>query len=565
MPTIRAWPFLLLSASAPAAAETYPAGTPVDEALVVDLTPDGFDSLTDVIPTLLPSGISIDPIGDGYEGAFGECWLGGYEYALENMWISLEVGDAQIVPQDGYITLDLAIDIQVNDPSDTFELYTMLECIEDTCDGHVEPFTVTASTLIDLRIVTGDDGRPVIDANVGDLDVDYTLSGSQINLDNCAIGTVEDILGIFGLSIFDLVLTIADGFIDDAISSFVPEIETLIEDASSEVYIEETLDLDGVTADLLLYPHEIRIREEGLRITMAGMLDAGEPADCIAAYDAGGSYYVASDSPDIGAGPGAHHAGIFLSDEFGNQALYALWRAGLLCQNVDSELTGGFAIDTNLLGVLAGETFDPYFSSAKPMLIVTRPAMPPELSFTADTDVAVNVQQLGLDFYADLDHRQARLMGVDVDLDAGVNLPFDPMTGTLGLELNLSGDNVDATVSHNDLVPSANGEIEASLPGVFDTLVGPIVAGLLGETTFPLPSLEGIGLTALSVDAAGDSADWLALYANVGAVSYESAGCDEESGGCELGCGAVGPSPGRFALFGLPLMVVAIRRRSPHA
>jgi hypothetical protein len=478
------------------------------------------------------------------------------------MWISLTVSDAQIVPRDGYITLDLSVDIQVNEPSDTFELYTMLECIEDTCDGHVEPFTVSVETLIDMQVAIGDDGRPVIETNVGDLSVDYTLTGSQINLDNCAIGTVEDILGIFGLSIFDIVLSLAGGFIDDAIESFVPEIEALIEDASSAAYIEQEVDLGGVTADLAIYPHEIRIREEGLRLTMAGLFDAGEPAACIAEYDAGGSYHLASDTPDIGSGPGAHHAGIFLSDEFGNQALYSLWRAGLLCQVVDSELTDGFAIDTNLLGLLADDTFDPFFPTPGPMLIVTRPAAPPELAFSSEDDIGIAIQQLGLDFYAELDHRQARVMGVEVGLDAGLNLPFDPSTGTLGLDIVLSGENVDATISHNDLAAEANGDIEAALPGLFDTLVGPIVGSLLGETSFPLPSLEGIGLVSLSVDAAGDSADWLGLYANIGEVPYEAAGCDDSSEGCEVGCGAAGPSPGRFALFGLPLLVVAIRRRT---
>ncbi len=562
MTASRFWLGLLLCVAPPAAAETYPAGTPVDEALIVDLTPDGFDSLTDVLPSLLPAGISVDPIGDGYEGAFGECWLGGYEFALEDMWISLAVSDAQIVPRDGYITLDLSVDIQVNQPSDTFELYTMLECIEDTCDGYVEPFTVSMDTLIDMRVSVGEDGRPVIDTNVGDISVDYTLTGSQINLDNCAIGTVEDILGFFGLSIFDLVLSLAGGFIDDAIESFVPEIEALIAEASSGAYIEQEVDLGGVTADLVIYPHEIRIREEGLRLAMAGLFDAGEPADCIAAYDAGGSYHIASDAPDIGAGPGAHHAGIFLSDEFGNQALYALWRAGLLCQVVDSELTDGFAIDTNLLGLLADETFDPFFPTPGPMIIVTRPEVPPELTFSSENDVAVTIQQLGLDFYGELSHRQARIMGVAVDLEAGLDLPFDNTTGALGVEIALSGDNVDATITHNDLAAEANASIEAALPSLFDTLVGPIVGSMLGESSFALPSLEGLGLVSLSIDSAGDSADWLGLYANIGLVSYEAGGCDESSEGCELGCGAVGPSPGRFALFALPLVVVLLRRRS---
>jgi len=557
---------LLLLLGMPAAAETYPAGEPVDEAVVVDLTPEGFDAVTDVLPTLLPSGISIDPIGDGYEGAFGECWLGGYEYSLENMWIDLSVGDAAIVPHDGYISIDLDINIAINDPSDPFELYTMLECLDDTCDGYVDPFTVSASTIIDMRVVTGDDGLPGIEANVGDVSVDYTLSGTDINLDNCAIGTVEDILNIFGLSIFDIVLSFAGGFIDDAVAGFIPEIEALIEEATGTVYIEEELDLGGAVAELVIYPHEIRIREEGLRLAMAGMVDAGEPADCIAEFDPGGSYHMASDTPDIGSGPGAHHAGIFLSDEFGNQAIYALWRAGLLCQVVDSELTGGISLDTNLLlGILAGESFKELFPEPQPMVILTRPAQSPELVFSGANDVDLSIQQLGLDFYAELEHRQSRTIGVDLAADIGINLPFDGTTGTLALDLDLAGENFDALVTHNDFVPSANADIEAALPGMVDTLVGPMVAGLLGETTFPLPAIEGLGLTAMSVDAAGDSADWLGLYASVGAVSYEAAGCDDESGGCDMGCGAVGPSPGRFALFGLPLFVVALRRRQERA
>ena len=559
----RLWPSLLIAAAAPAAAETLPTGEPVDEAVVIDLTPDGLDAVTSVIPELLPTGISIDPINEGYEGAFGECWLGGYELSLTNMWIGLSVDNAAFIPRDGYLEIDLDIGIAINEPSDTFELYTMLECIDDTCDGYVDAFTVSASTVVDLRIVTGEDGLPALDANVGSVSVDYDLRGEDINLDNCAIGTVEDVFNFLGLSLYDIILSFAGGFIDDAIAGFVPEIEALIEDAAGGIYIEEELELGDATANLLIYPEEIRIREEGLRFTMAGSVQAAEPADCIAQVDPGGSYYFASDTPAIGEGPGAHHAGVFVSDEFGNQALYELWRAGLLCQVVDSELTGGFNIDTNLLGLLTAEGFSELFPDPVPMLIVTRPDSPPELEFSGENDVAVNIQDLGLEFYADLDHRQARVVGVDLNTDIGLDLPFDATTGTIGLGLTISGDRVDAVVTHNDLAPDATAEIEDSLPGMFDALVGPIVAGLLGETSFPVPTLEGIGLTGLSVDAAGASADWLGIYASVGPVSYESAGCDEEGGGCELGCGTVGPSPGRLALLGLPLIVVAFRRRDP--
>ena len=240
----RLWPSLLLVAAAPAAAETLPTGEHVEEAVVIDLTPEGLDALTGVIPELLPTGISLDPIEEGYEGLWGECWLGGYELSLTNMWIGLGINNAQFIPRDGYLEIALDIEIQINEPSDTFALYTMLECIDDTCDGHVEPFVVSADTVVDLRIVTGDDGLPAIDANVGSVTVDYDLNGEDIHLDNCAIGTVEDVLNLVGISLYDIILSFAGGFIDDAVAGFVPEIEALIEDAAGSIYIEEELALD---------------------------------------------------------------------------------------------------------------------------------------------------------------------------------------------------------------------------------------------------------------------------------------------------------------------------------
>ena len=43
---------------------TLPPGSVVENAVVVDVTPDGFDAITTVLPTLLPSEIPIDDIAD---------------------------------------------------------------------------------------------------------------------------------------------------------------------------------------------------------------------------------------------------------------------------------------------------------------------------------------------------------------------------------------------------------------------------------------------------------------------------------------------------------------------
>lgn len=548
-----------------AAFAVVPAGESITGAAAIDITPSGFEAVTGLIPTLLPPNLEVGALGDGYAGALGQCWLGGYEYGLNGLWVGISVTNADIIPRDGYLDILIEAQVQVNDPSDRFELYTELECIGDTCYGHVAPFDVSLSTRVDLSIIENPDGTRGLDANVGGITVDYSLTGSMIQLDECAIGTVEDVLNLVGLSIFDLILTFAGGFIDDAVAGFVPEIEALLEDNFSAVNIEQDVDLNGISAHVSLAPGEVQIKPEGLRIRMDGSLDVAEVASCIAAYDPGGSNAVDSPLPDIGsAGPDASpnpQLGVHLSDEFGNQALYSLWRGGLLCYTVDEELTG-FALDTNILGLLAGDTFDSLFPESRPIFIQTAPRTPPELVYNGDHDVALDIADLGLEFYAELDHRKSMIVAVDVNTEAGIDLALDSASGALGIEVALAGEDIVPVVTDNEFAPGAEADIEANFAGVFDTLVTPLLGSLLGDLAFNLPAISGFGLTSLEVSENGEAEDWLGVYAGIGAVSYGGAGCDSADGGCGGGCGVTGKPGGRLALLGvLPLAFVLARRR----
>jgi hypothetical protein len=164
-----------------------PAGESITGAAAIDITPSGFEAVTGLIPTLLPPNLEVDALGDGYEGALGQCWLGGYEYGLNGLWVGIAVTNADIIPRDGYLDILIEAQVQINDPSDRFELYTELECIGDTCYGHVAPFDVSLATRVDLSIVENPDGTRSLDANVGGISVDYSLTGSMIQLDECAI------------------------------------------------------------------------------------------------------------------------------------------------------------------------------------------------------------------------------------------------------------------------------------------------------------------------------------------------------------------------------------------
>ena len=559
----------LLGPGIASAQDLLPAGSPITDAVIVDVTPEGFDAVTGVIPSFLPGDIALDSLGDEYDGALGQCWLGGYGYEVSNMFIDIEIPYASIVPQNGYLDLTFDIQVAINDSSNPFYIWTTLECIDSTCDAYVEPFVATINTHIDMQVVEGPDG-PMLDANVGDLNLSYDLTGDNINLSGCALATVNNILDFFGLNLFDIVLSFAGGFIDDAIGDFAPQIEELLEDSFGAANIEQEIDLGGVVATLQIYPGDVEIRPDGMRLSMDGSMDA-DAAECVAQWDPGGSARVEGDLPAIGA-PGdgvdsGQHLGLLMSDEFGNQALYAIWRAGLLCQVVDEELTG-FSMNTALMSLFigddAGSTIAGLFEAPAPLLILTRPEAPPTLVYNGPNDVVVALEQLGLDFYGELDFRNARLMGVDLQTDVGINLPFDGTTGALAIEVGLSGEDLVPTVVSNEFAPGTDAAVGTAIKGLFDTLVAPILADQLGDLAFNLPGFDGLGLTALEVAPSGPEGDWLGIYANLGLVPYEAAGCDSEDGcggGCGGGCGNGGVVNGRLALLALPLGLIMIRRR----
>ena len=556
------------------AVASLPPGTIVEDAVVVDVTEAGFEAITSVLPTLLPSEIPIDDIGD--DGGI-------YEYALENMWIGITVDDATITPENGYLDVAIDLSIQVNASDDKFSIfYEILWVIGETCYGYIAPFEASITTQIGLSIYDMDgDGINDLDAEIMDISFDLDIDGANdINIDSCSISYIEEVLNFFGLSIWDIALTLAEPLLDSAIEGFLPDLEETIEDAFSQAQISDSFDLGGVVIDLELYPANIEIEPAGLRLGMNGGMSSDQAAECISEYDPGGSLSTVSDPPGLATAPSGvssdYHMGLLLSDDFGNQALYSLWRGGLLCYEITAEDDLlPIALDTSILGLLAGDAFSDLFPESKPLVIQTRPRKAPELDFASDHNVAVVVEDLGLEFYGELDHRQALILGLDLTANVGVDIDLDDTTGELGIEIDLGSDAVTGVVGINEFNPSANTDIEANFADVYETLVMGIVSGLLEDLVFPLPSMEGFGLTGLELSAAGSDEDWLGAYASVGIVSYDNGGCTDEDGGCSSedggcastsgceggGCATGGPSSGRWMAFSFAMLAAIFMRR----
>jgi len=514
---------------APLYASLHEPGALISKAVVADVTADGLSAVGDFVPALVPESIEIPDTGqdDGW-----------YSYQLSGAWASITVDDVAITPTDGVLYLDAGLTVWLNDASDPFDLeYEVLWVFGDTCHGRVEPFGANVLAAIYLTIVDGKDGMPTLDVTIGSFDVSYDLASEDIVLDDCGIGDLEEVLNWFGLSIYDLVLGYADDAIQDAISDATADLETMIEEAFASATIEETVELtDDASLDILLYPSDIEIATEGLRVVMDGSFDSGAAAECIEDYDPGGSPQTKSQPPAIGEAPTGiadFHAGILASDDALNQAMYAVWRAGLLCYTIDENFET-FPMSTSILGLLEGAEgdegqFDQLFPDPQDMAIITRPVSQPLAALDGAHAVDLEIDELGLDFFADLDHRKALVLGLDMDVTVGADMELDASTGELAAVLDLDPSNFGISVRSAELTPGVEEAIVENFGGLLDTILGAVLGGTLDGLTFSLPALEGLGLTSLEAGTAGSSGDWLGLYAQLGEVSY-GGGCSDKKG-----------------------------------
>jgi hypothetical protein len=507
-------------------AQDWAPGEQIEEALALQITRSGFESAAGLVSVLIPGNIALDTVKMSTSCGFVDC----YAIEFRDAWVGIQITDARLTPGNGVIDLDMDLLVQINESSDRFDLYIEILGIGDTCHGWVEPFPVNAMTTIAMQIVTNSDGTKSVDAIVGSLQVAHSLTGDDINLESCAIGTLEEVLNFFGLSLYDLVIGQLDSVLNDAIQDAVPDLEAALEDAFAAASIHETIAIGDTELQLDLEPNDLTITPDGMEILLAGAAVA-EPSECVAAFDPGGSLKTLTSVPGINSAQGA--AAVLLSDDFANQALYSLWRGGVLCYTLDD--SGSLPLNTAILGLLAGEAFDPFFPTSQPIVMATKPASPPVVSFDGQHDITAEIPALGLDIFAELDGRWARLIGLSLDVVIGIDLNFDNTTGVLGIELFFDPEEIGVDVTFNELAPDANAVILEKFSTVFGSLVEPLIGGLLGENlSFTLGSMEGVGLTQLEAAPAGQG-DWLELAAELGPVGY---------GSCEEGCGGSGGCSG---------------------
>ena len=546
---------LYLTGLSTAHAQLNPPTAEITNALVVDVPPSGFDKIVELIPSLIPLEIAVPD--QYFEGGLGWGCFVDVWFNISNMFINATVVDAEIIPRDGYLDFRVSLDVAINDSINPFGLDYELTCIEYNCEGYVNPFRVDVSAQIALVVAdTNGDGINDLDAQFNNFAYNYNIQGTDINIENCALGTFEDVLNIFGWSIFDLIINLAGSSIEGAISDLVPTLETTLEDAFSQLTINQTVALGEAELDILIAPENIQIKPDGLRLQMNGGAHSSQVSECVTAFDPNGSLATPSNLQNIGTlGTGISRADFIanVDDDFANQALYSVWRTGLLCLTVDQNT---FALDTSILNLLTGDAFVELFPETKPMVIQTVPSTPPTLNVSTRDDLAVHVENLGLDFFATVDDRKTRITNIGLYTDVGVNVPFNGQTGELSVDIILDSDRITPVVNYNEFYPDRSTDIENTFVSQFDTILNLIdIPSMIGDLSFALPSINGVGLSSLQFASAGLHQDNLGVYATLDTVPYTSAGC--AGGGCGGGTGCSTTPNDSFAssVFNTPFAI----------
>jgi hypothetical protein len=544
-----------------------PSGQSVEDAVSIDITPEGFAAVTGLLPLFIPQSLTLGTI----DAMPSSCWFNA-GILVQNLKVALELneGASQITPRtSGAIDLHLVLDVSLNDPNDPFSLSTDLSCIPETCNGWIESFEVIADTTLHLDMSTDPlTGATFLDAYIDGVTITNGLVGDDIVLQGCAIGWILDTFGLLDLIVGTLDSTI-QGALDDAITDLNTTLAATLGPLAGQLTIDEEIDLgDGMIVNLFIEPQDLAVVDDGLHMALVGGMTTPNPHECIARFDPGESLETPSIRPEIGYAsphidtylhPDPHHLAAHVRDEFMNQAMYAIWQTGILCQEIGGPgpqlIDLPLSMDTSLLSLLTPGVFDDMFPEAQPILIRLRPEKPPIVNMVPD-DIDIEIDDLAIEIYTEIEGRQAKLVDVYLYLDAGLNLSMDVTYGVIGIGIDLE-DALSASVNQNEFKPDSD---QAVADGIGGLLANPAISGLIGDAlgslgAIGLPPIEfdttadgfidtSFGIQDMALTTAGDADDWLGAYMWIGEVDYEYAGCDSGGcgdSGCDIGgCGSTG-------------------------
>jgi len=523
---MHAWPLLsALFLGLSPAAHAAEVGAPVDEALLVHLSPGGFAALGDAVTRAVPESFQIE--ASSGQLACAESDASPLDWSLDPFDIVFTIDHVELNTESGGIDLELYATLSSSPSALTVQGdCTVLTGLDETC-GLELPVTAMQVTM-DVDIAEADG---VFDVTVTNPTFDISPIGNPLS--DCTFASaVGTMLGQDEALLADLIANLVAPELD----ALGPTLEQPIEDTLNSLQIETSLDLLGTPLDLTLYPSALVLDENGLALGLGAEVTPGAVSDCV--DSSAGSDLFPAGWPEVGpTAPDSvlpYDAGILIGANLIDHALYTVWASGALCLDA-----GALAADilpsgltTDFLGPLLGESFSELFPESQPVTLLLKAQTPPVGAFDEDgAPVHILANDLTLDLYTELDHRAVRVFQVNGTADIGLDVSLADNTLSTGLLLDDPA--VDFVETYNELIGPGFGEGLGALVGTLLTSLIP--SDLL--PSIPLPDLLGVKIDAL-VWLPNADGSWQGGFVDIdtsGVQPTEVAGCSLDGVGCDGG------------------------------
>lgn len=567
---------VLLAAATPAGAATLPPGGEIDKAVTANVTPDGIDFLLEQGIELIPDQFAIPTINGSQSCAVSTINYTIYQGAPQN-GIRVDITSANVTPQQGYF--DLAISGSVrgtgtdtdgngNSHTNVFARVTYSGCGTSCNNGdravlrlNSTPFSVTTRLNLVMQIdpVTGD---PYVEAT------------SPINRDSISLSTNN--VDAAGCAAIDFLVGVGKSFMsnyvkDEIIKQVNETLLPAVEEGFQSVRYDDQLVLADKALDVKIVPSALSIRDNGVSLSMSSIIAAAQPTTCVPVAADAGSLLTQGDPPTfttLSPGGFAYDAGAVLTDDLVNQALFATWHGGLLCQTL-SEMDG-VPLTTELLAVagLSGPLGKLGVEAGTPILVVVKGYEPPTGYFGGENTINLSLKRLEVSIFTTVQHRLARIVALDLAVDTGVDLVVNA-NNQLDVQLAIDPEDIAGTVAYGEPLGDAADGLLGLLPLILDQ-IGPAVAGAL--PTIDLGNLAGVQLVNPEILAVtgngGPQNDNLGVFTGLAAAPggcAASSGCGVGGGtaGCDMNPRTGRPASGAALAFTLlaPIAFVLRRRR----
>ena len=377
-----------------------------------------------------------------------------------------------------------------------------LECSdggEALYQGTVAFSYLQASVPVYIDVVDNELSVTLGDVSIGEPQgFDLTITGFDPTLVNLLEGILAGTL-----------IPMAEDMINDIIQTEVPP---LIEEALADLELYFEFELLDKTLAVEAAFESIDIDEGGIALWMNARATA-------TAYDPNvpdlpGSLWTPGSPPVMGnnsPGGQSYQLGAVISDDILNQALYIVFRAGLLNMTLDE--TSGISLE-----LYAGdlELFFPgisdIYGEEAPVLIKLHGLLPPILDLSPADAAQVELQlgEMFVDVVVTNEFEEETLVlqmlvYVEAPVTVDANATGDAFTFTFG-EMTVNLDVVESM----SLLPDAF--FEGFVPVLIDFIL-PLISQFLED--FPIPSFEGYSMNVKELTVTGFLEDYLGVYGDL--------------------------------------------------